>query len=86
MLKRILNGQPASPFVGSPQAPPNPLTMSVMMPPQAASGVATDNIDASSLEESSEEITVQYIIDNKPPAKIVRDFFRENINAIGDDD
>lgn len=37
---------------------------------------------AESSEESSEEITLQYIIGEKPRTKVVREFFRANLNAI----
>lgn len=33
-----------------------------------------------------EEVDVQYIIDNKPPTNIVREFFRENLASIIDSD
>lgn len=32
--------------------------------------------------ESSEELTLEYIIENKPITKIVREFFRDNLAGI----
>ncbi len=37
-------------------------------------------------DEDSEEITTQYIIDNKPKAKIVREFLKYNISFNCDED
>lgn len=41
---------------------------------------------AQSESSEEEEVDTNYIIANKPPAKVVREFFRENIDAIEDQD
>jgi len=40
------------------------------------------NPDLVSDETESEEVDLQYIIENKPPPKVVREFLRENICSI----
>ncbi len=56
--------------------------MPVMAPPAMASKIAETTSMPAALEEMDEKVDLKYIIENKPKAKIVREYLRANLASI----